>query len=48
LLEEIVEVKAKISETEMFIKEASEAIKKLVDEKGVPLSSEDRDTLAYL
>ena len=41
------EVKAKISEAETLIKEASEAIKKLVA-KGVPLSSEDRDTLAYL
>jgi chromosome segregation ATPase len=39
-----VEVKAKISETEAEIKEVSEAIKKL----GVPLSSEDKDTLAYL
>ena len=38
------EVKAKISETETEIKEVSEAIKKL----GVPLSTEDKDTLAYL
>ncbi len=41
------EVKAKISETEAETKEASEAIKKLVA-KGLPLSSEDKDTLAYL
>ena len=45
------EVKAKISETEAEIKEVSEAIKEAseaVKKLGVPLTSEDKDTLAYL
>ena len=45
------EVKAKISETEAEIKEVSEAIKEAseaIKKLGVPLTSEDRDTLAYL
>ena len=48
MLKELTGVMEKIDKTETEINEVSEAIKRLVAEKGAPLSSEDKDTLAYL